>query len=231
MRWIPLLLITAACADNPEGNLVTSSIPADGVRRIVVTATSGSLHVSTGGTDAITMTSPKGARFRASNGTVQVTHVGGGTLHLVAPMAVDLVASTGKGGIEVFGRWGDLDLDTHDGPITIAVKHARACAADALKGDVTFECDLPPTGNVTLTAVTGNVVGRMAEGYRGLVQISAPEGKMTFPQHIRSRRTPTSAMAFVGAAFTPKELAEVPADKRAGFWLTAKRGDVTFVLK
>ena len=230
MRKLLLLALVAACGSE-EPPTSASSVKADGVRRIVVTGESGSLRLDTGAGGEITYIAAEGAAHTLRNGTLHITHKGGGELRLVAPGGLDLVARLAEGDIGVGGKWGSIDIDTVTGSVRVFVSALAGGTIDTMKGDITLDCRVAPKQSVSLTAVTGDVVARIAPAFRGLVQAAAPKGELHLPPQLHRRNTDVGAMVFAGTRFSKEELAEVPADKRPGIWLTSKRGDVTFQLE
>lgn len=90
----------------------------------------------------------------------------------------DVNAETVSGDVESRAMEGDLDFKSVSGDLSVADGVPRRLRANTLSGRVTADLELRPTGHVTLTTVSGDVLVRVPHNVEADVTLRSTSGRL-----------------------------------------------------
>ncbi|MFF5212440.1 DUF4097 domain-containing protein [Streptosporangium sp. NPDC000396] len=90
----------------------------------------------------------------------------------------EIHADTVSGDVESRGLVGDLSFKSVSGELTVAEGTPRRLRATTVSGRITADLRLPPTGHVTLSSVSGEIVLRLPHEVEADVTIRSTSGRI-----------------------------------------------------
>ncbi|NUW35094.1 DUF4097 family beta strand repeat protein [Nonomuraea sp. SMC257] len=134
-----------------------------------------------------TLTVPKDCQVKAGVVTASAVIAGFENLTSVKSASGDVVldgvsgevsAGTVSGQVESRAMVGDLSFNSVSGDLTVAHGVPRRLRANSVSGRITADLELRPTGHVTLTSVSGDILVRLPEDVEADVTIRSTSGRL-----------------------------------------------------
>ncbi|MEV0197421.1 DUF4097 family beta strand repeat-containing protein [Nonomuraea sp. NPDC050691] len=133
-----------------------------------------------------TLTVPKDCQVKAGVVNASAVIAGFENLTSVKSVSGDVVldgvsgevsAGTVSGSVESRAMSGDLSFNSVSGDLTVAHGVPRRLRANSVSGRITADLELRPTGHVTLTSVSGDILVRLPEDVEADVTIRSTSGR------------------------------------------------------
>ncbi|MHC4547936.1 MAG: hypothetical protein ACYTEZ_04095 [Planctomycetota bacterium] len=213
MRRLLLFGLLAACGRGAKQEQ-ESEIPADGVKRVLIVATAGTVRITTHDSPSARLeayTEPsshvaKLVEFGLDDDGILVTPLAEAEIDLVVPHGIDLKVLGATADVAVRGSWARLDVRTATGMIEVDVDRVTGGTVASTGGRVSFTARAGPREDLTCSSAMGDVSLVLPATYRGRIYLNTRTGSLRVPEQKGLRVTwgpdNRTVLAFAGEAMT-----------------------------